>query len=260
MSGPRILTVDIENAPILGAVWSLWNNDVHLNQIHSDWYLLSWAAKFSDEDKVRSDSLYKHRKLYRQDPENDSLILKSLAPLLEQADVIVGHNSDKFDLPKIRTRMLFHGMRPPVTGQQVDTLKIAKSQFRFSSNKLQYIAQQLGVGEKEDTGGYELWAGCLRGDKDSWEKMLRYNENDVILTEKVYVALRGWAKNTPNYGLYVDNDSPMCPACGSLDIGTKGYRYTSVAKYRRYQCKDCGFRPRGRKNLNENKNLLSSVS
>ena len=48
---PRnILFLDIETAPLLGYVWGLWKNNVGLNQIYRDSYVLNWAASWLGED------------------------------------------------------------------------------------------------------------------------------------------------------------------------------------------------------------------
>ena len=49
---PRILVLDIETSYLEARVWGLWNNNVALNQIIKDWSILSFAAKWLDEDEI----------------------------------------------------------------------------------------------------------------------------------------------------------------------------------------------------------------
>ena len=259
MEGPKILIMDIENGPVLADVWALFKQYISLEQIRKDWIVMSWSAKWAGQDEIYSDTLFRHAKAYKKDPEDDSQILKTLHPMLCEADIVVGHNVSAFDLPKIRARMLLHGIQPFPPVQEIDTLKIAKQHFKFTSNKLAYIAKALGVGEKEDTGGHLLWASCQRGDKVSWDMMERYNRKDVILTEGVYNLLAPWSKSHPNAGLYTDGEWPVCTVCGSTQIRREGFAYTTVGKYQRFQCKDCGKFLRSRENVANRKALLTNV-
>jgi len=262
--GPRTLVLDIENSPILADVWGLWKNNVGLNQINRDWIIISWAAKWIDEDYTYSDALFHYKSDYKEDPEYDGNILRSLKDMLDEADIVIGHNSNRFDLPKIRARMIQHGILPFSPVREVDTLVIAKQQFRFSSNKLAFIAEALGLGEKMETGGHELWTGCMRGDMESWRLMEEYNCQDVVLTEDVYKALRPWSKAHPNYKLYIEDDSELgdphrCVVCGGVNLIGRGYSYTNLGKFHRYQCTSCGKWMRGRKNVADRTNLLTNV-
>ena len=110
-----------------------------------------------------------------------------------------------------------------------------------------------------ETGGHELWTACMHGDPQAWATMLEYNEHDVVLTEEVYLELRGWAGAHPNYGLYTAADeSPCCTVCGSDNLIRKGWHYTSVSAFQRFQCKDCGKKMRGRKNFAKKDGLLTN--
>jgi len=263
LEGPKILTVDIENSPTRAHVWGLWKQNVALSQIDRDWHLLTWAAKWMHEDFVLGDSMFHYKEEYKSHPQSDYYILLSLRDLLDEADIVVGWNSKAFDVPKINARMIEWGMEPPSPFQQIDAMQIAKKNFRFTSNKLQYVAQALGMGSKLDTGGFELWTSCMDGDPKAWAKMLEYNMMDVELTEDVYLALRPWSKSHPNYSLYVkdgvENREMMCNKCGSEDLVRYGYAYTNLGKFQEYHCKSCGCYPRGRKNLKNLENVLTNV-
>ena len=257
--GPRTLILDIENSPILALVWKTWKENVSMDQIKKDWFMLSWAAKWRGDDYVYSDSLFNYRSHFNSNPDDDSKILLTLNDFLEEADIVIGHNSMKFDLPKIRSRMIGSGMKPFSPVQQVDTLRIAKRQFRFTSNSLAFIAKALGLGEKLDTGGFILWPECMRGVPAAWDKMVEYNEHDVVLTEQVYEMLAPWSTTHPNYGLYTDADCPVCVVCGSREIRREGFAYTNLGKFQRYQCKSCGKFMRARQNVAKRDSLLTSV-
>lgn len=227
----KILLLDIETAPNLVHVWGLWQQNVAINQIQASGYVLCWAAKWYGNKEVMFDSVKQssHKKM-----------LKRIHKLVDEADVVIHYNGTKFDMPTLNKEFIGHGMCPPSPYKQVDLLKTVRAQFRFPSNKLDYIAQALGLGKKTKHAGHELWVKCMAGDDDAWVEMEKYNRNDVVLLESVYDRVRPWIKSHPNHGLYDEPGMPVCTNCGSGDLQRRGYARTTVNKYARYQCKDCG--------------------
>ena len=176
----KILLLDIETAPHVAHVWGLWQQNVGLPQILDAGYVMCWAAKWVGEEEVFFDSIH------RNDPVS---MLSNIHDLLDQADAVVHYNGKKFDIPTLNKEFLLYRFSPPAPYKQIDLLQVARSQFKFPSNKLDYVAQALEVGKKTKHAGHELWIGCMNNDPDSWEKMEEYNTNDVILLENVYFAL-----------------------------------------------------------------------
>lgn len=236
----RILFLDIENAPIQASVWSLWNNYLSIDHITADWYVLCYAAKWLGDDDILYDVLPRYREDFKADMENDYNVLLSVRELLDEADIVVAHNGKKFDIPKLNARFLIHGIPPPSPFRIVDTLRTAKRTMALTSNKLDYLARVLKIGAKIKNDGIELWHGCRKGDKKSWDAMIEYNIHDVELLEKVYNKLLPWIEDHPNVGLFADEVERACPKCGSKHLQSRGYYTTNVGKYRRFVCNDCG--------------------
>ncbi len=224
----------------------MWQELRSIDAIEDDWYILCYAAKWLNEEDVLYDAQTRYPKEYKKDSQSDYSLLLTLRDLLDEADIVIAHNGKRFDIPKINARFLKHGIPPPSPYRMVDTLRTAKSQFALTSNKLDYIARFLGLGRKVDTGGLDLWLGCIAGDAASWEKMIEYNIQDVILLEKVYYKLRPWISNHPNLALYTAATEASCPKCNSTNLQWRGYAYTSVGSYKRFQCNSCGGWGRGR--------------
>ena len=232
------LLLDIETAPHLAAVWGMFNQNVSLDTLLSSGYTLCWAAKWYGSDEVIYDSL--HRNKHR-------VMMSNLHDLLCEADVVIHYNGRKFDIPTINKEFVGLGLKPPVPYKQVDLLETARRQFRFASNKLDYVAQYLGIGQKIKHKGFELWKGCMDNDKSSWEQMMEYNIQDVVLLEELYNRMLPWIRSHPNHGLYADvSEQPVCPSCGSRHVQRRGTARTGVGLYQRYQCKDCGTWSRSR--------------
>lgn len=247
---PRILVLDTENAPALVNVWALWNQNIGINQIVADKYLMCWCAKWWGDDVIMADALPYHKKHYKLYPEDDLKICETLWALVDEADVVVAHNGDRHDLPLMNSRFVHHGMKPPAPAKQIDTYKIAKSVFGFTSNKLDWLGEHLGVGRKVHHDGFDLWRRCMIGDRESWDTMVEYCRGDVALLERVWDRLRPWAKNHPDLTRYTDGVDG-CPSCLGGNFKRDGHRYTLAGMFQRYMCTDCG------KRWSSSTNLLS---
>jgi hypothetical protein len=240
---PNILILDIETAPIRAYVWRLWKQDVYLDQIISDFFVISWAAKWLYDDSIYSAVLTSEEIL----EEDDSTIMGELWHMLNKADIVVAHNGNSFDIPKIKARFAIHGMAPTSFYQQIDTKVIAAKEFGFSSNKLDALARNFNIGSKIHTE-FDLWARCMKGDEDALTEMETYNKHDVEILEEVYLKLRPYIKNHPNVTLYDDNiSSDRCTSCGSDHLVADGHYFTSTGKFPVYRCEECGSLVRGRK-------------
>ena len=239
MSKPKVLLVDIETAPILAWVWALWKQNVGISQISADSYILCWAAKWWGMDDILSDALPNHKKHYKLYPEDDIKVCETLWTIMDEADVIVAHTGDRFDIPRANARFIHHGMQPPAPSKQVDTYKICKSAFNLTSNKLDWLGEHLGVGRKVHHDGFDLWVRVMRGDAQSWADMVDYCRGDVQLLERVWERVRPWARNHPNLAAYA-GDLDACPACMKKDFSRAGHRRTMAGMYQRYMCNACG--------------------
>lgn len=252
MKKPRILALDIETAPIISYTWGLWDQNVGVNQIHTDWSILSWAAKWLGQDKVLYQDVSKQK-----NKRDDSKILKGMWKLLDEADIIVTQNGKQFDAKKLNARFVINGMNPPAPYKHIDTRQLAKKSFGFTSNSLEYMSKSLGVKYKKllhkKFPGFELWKECLAGNQEAWEEMKKYNCHDVLALEEVYNKLIPW-HNPVDFRVYSGDTKPACPTCGSSSLQRRGHGYNNNGKYAKFQCKGCGTwtSDRGQKN-----NLLS---
>lgn len=224
----KILLLDIETSPNLAWVWGLWKRNVAINQIKESGSVLCYAAKWLGQPKVFFDSVKKS---------GEWAMLESAHRLVSEADAIVHYNGRQFDIPTLNREWLRHGFEPPAPHRDIDLLEVAKRRFRFASNKLDYVSQYLGIGSKAEHSGFDMWRGCMAGDRESWKLMERYNKQDIELLESVYNRMLGWIDRHPSHGAMAGE--MVCPKCGSGDIKARGFAYTQAHKYQRYQCKAC---------------------
>ena len=231
----KILFFDIETAPNMSYVWGQWQQDV-IDHVQ-EWYILCFSYKWEGQKKTHVVSLNDFD-LYSEDLENDFNVVHKLWELLDEADIVIGHNSDAFDIKKANARFVYHDFGPPSHYHTVDTLKIARRHFKFNSNRLGHLGEHLGLGGKEVTGGFQTWAGCMRGDAKAWATMKKYAKKDVDLLVDVYERLRPWATNHPNRNV-IDQTTFACPTCGSNRLHKRGVRQTRTLTYQQYQCHRC---------------------
>ena len=231
----KVLIFDIENAPVKAYVWNtqVWKAFVGHNQIERDWFMLTWSAKWLYDNEIHHDKLTP-KEAKKGD---DSRLVKSLWHLFDEADIIVAHNLNKFDMPMANTRFIMNGLPPVRPYQCIDTLQIARQNFRFTHNKLDYLGELFGLGHKIETT-FGLWVNCMKGKKKALQEMLDYNDQDVLLLEEVYLKLRGWTKSHPNMNHY--SEDTVCSCCGSRNLKAKGKYRTAVNEFQTYQCQDCG--------------------
>jgi hypothetical protein len=225
----KILLLDIESSPNTAHVWGLWQQNVSINQLMESSYVLCYAAKWYGDKEVMFDSVHKSR---------PKTMLKGIHGLLNDADAVVHYNGTKFDIPTLNKEFLLHSFNPPSPYKQIDLLRVVRSNFRFPSNKLDYVAQRLNLGKKHEHEGHELWVKCMNGDKDAWKRMEKYNIQDVVLLENLYGHLLPWIKSHPNHNLF--SDGHVCPNCSSSSLQRRGTAISATGTYQRYQCRSCG--------------------
>lgn len=226
----KILLLDIETAPNTAYVWGLFKENIPLARLVETGYVMCWSAKWLGEDKVMFDSV--HNNL----PDN---MLYNIHALLDEADAVIHYNGTRFDIPILNREFLLYGMTPPAPYKQIDLLKVARNQFKFTSNKLDHVAQELGVGKKVEHIGFDLWIRCMNHEEEAWKMMEEYNKHDVVLLEKVYEKLKPWIKGHANHNLYTSVDG-VCPNCGGSKYHKRGFYYSSNRKYQRLKCNGCG--------------------
>lgn len=227
------LFFDIETSPNIGLFWEAgYKKNIDYSNIIKERAIICICYKWEDSKEVGY--------LTWDSKQCDKKMLQKFIDIANTADEMVGHNGDRFDLAWIRTRCLFHRINMFPTYTTIDTLKVSRNKFRFNSNKLDYIAKYLGMGEKIKTE-FGLWkAIVLHKDKAAMDKMVKYCQQDVKLLEKVYKELSIHILSKVHYGVIFGADRGSCPECGSDEIVRRCNRVTaSGVKKIQYQCNTC---------------------
>ena len=243
---PRILIADIETLPLEVYAWGLFDQNIGLNQIKSDWTVLSWSAKWFGEDKVFYQDVRNEKNV-----RNDRRILLGIWKLLDEADIVIWHYGSAFDHKKLNSRFVLNGMKPPAPYKQIDTKRLASKHFGFTSNKLEYLADSLNKKYKKSKhkkyAGFDMWRACMEGDLEAFKEMERYNRLDVLSLEELYKNLQAWGTGI-DFNVYHADTNIKCN-CGSSHLTRQGYAVTMAGKWVRYKCQDCGRWTRGKENL-----------
>ena len=185
-------------------------------------------------------------KRFKKDHRDDYHVVKTMYEVLSNVDIIVGHNSSKFDWPKLNYKFTKYGFPAIDEPVHIDTLKAARKYYRATSNSLYYLAKEFGVEMKEDLPKgvmHKADDGCVK----SLKRLVKYNKQDIKSGATLYFKMMPYIKNhpdirrimgvikTPGEGQKLN----QCGSCGSKNVISHGIRVTKLGKYRRIQCKDC---------------------
>jgi DNA polymerase elongation subunit (family B) len=232
MSGPRILTLDIETSPALCWSFQMWNANISPVQIVSPTRMISFAAKWRHENGVH---------FYSEFHNTSQAMVEKAHQLIDNADVLVTYNGDKFDIPHLGREFALLGLKPPSPYVSVDLYKVVKKNQLWLSHKLGYITEQLKLTGKLEHQGFQLWLDCMANDTKAWNTMRRYNKQDVVTTEELLNLCLPHITNMPSPALF-DDELPLnaCPVCGSTSFQRRGHARTKTRRYPRFHCQDCG--------------------
>lgn len=228
------LFFDIETSFNIGIFWrSGYNLTIQPDDIIKERAIICVSWKWEHEDEVHN-LTWDHKQC-------DKKLLKDFIKVLNQADEIIAHNGDRFDIKWLRTRCLYHGIEMFPQYQSIDTLKHSKSQFNFNSNKLDYIAKFLGVGAKLKHEGMDMWKAIIFDkDADAMKRMVEYCDMDVLVLEKVFHKIQPYTKHKVNYSVLGGGDKFGCPECQSNNVRLRNTYTTPAGTIQHYMsCNSC---------------------
>ena len=230
---PKRLFYDIETSYNIVKSWRIgFNINLNMEDIIQERAIITIAYKWEGEEDVT---------VLSWDKGCDKKIIEDFVKVMSEADELVGHNVDRYDTKFIMARALKHNISVLPKYQSTDTLKLAKKHFMLNSNKLDYIAQYLGIGHKTKHRGLEMWDDIiLRNDSKALEEMIEYNVQDVFLTEQVYHKLMEYSLPKVNHASKQTGDKHTCPQCGSDHAELhKTYISGTGTKTRLMNCLNC---------------------
>lgn len=207
----RVLFYDIETSPNIGWFWRAgYKLNISPENIIKERAVICLSYKWEDEDQVYN--------LRWDDNQCDKFLIEQFVEVLNEADLIVAHNGDRFDIKWLKTRALYHRIPMLPKYPQFDTLKVAKSKLLLNSNKLDYIAKFLGFEGKNSTN-IDLWLDIIfkKCDK-AMNEMLEYCDEDVRQLEKVYHELKNLDNPRLHQGVLQGKTKQTSPITGGINI------------------------------------------
>ena len=255
---PKICLLDIETSPLISYLWGTYQQNSL--KILEPSKIISVAWKYLGEDAVYCKSIQDY-KGYKKGQIEDKALIQEVWKVLDEADIVIAHHGDAFDIKKLNSRFVYHGMSAPSHYQTIDTKKSASRFFKFDSNSLNNLGEYLGEGKKVENGGFGLWLRCIAGDKQAWEDMKTYNVQDVVLLEKIYLRLRPFIANHPDLTLVspTEKGSVKCSSCLSTDVSKRGFSHTKTGRKQRFQCNSCASWSTGSLKRNSSEEAVSEA-
>lgn len=207
----KILIYDIETSPNIGWFWRAgFKQNIGTNQILKERAVICVSYKWVGKDQVYN--------LVWDKEQNDKFLIEQFVQVLNEADLIVAHNGDDFDIKWLKTRALFHRIPMLPNYKQFDTLKVAKSKLYLNSNRLDYISKFLGFEGKIQTTP-DLWNKVvILNDRETLKDMLEYCDEDVRQLEKVYNELKYLDNPRIHAGVLNGTIKQTSPITGSVNI------------------------------------------
>lgn len=234
---PKVILWDLEISLMIVYTFGLKVMDyLPFDNVIDEWFIICASWMELGDKKVHSIDVLADKQRFSKNHKDDYVVVKKLREVLIDADLVIAHFGDKFDLPKLNARLIYHGLDPLPPIKTLDTKKESAKITKFTSNKLDYLAQFFGLGKKKDTD-LELWRQCTEGNIKAIQKMVAYNRNDVVILKQIYLRLRKYFRRHPI--LFVSG-TPTCPICGSHHLQWRGTSITTTMRYKRFQCQDCG--------------------
>lgn len=233
--GAKVLVLDIETSPIIAYTWGpKWETNLIECLEHSK--VICYSAKWLGGRQVTKGLL--DYKGYKKGKIDDNKLVKEVHKLVDEADIVVTQNGVQFDMKVLNARFIQNKLSPPAPYKNVDTKIEAKKYLKLPSYSLDDMGEYFGLGRKMEHEGFELWKKCIAGDTSAWNKMKKYNAQDVNLTEKVYLKILPFMKTHPNMTHYSGKEA--CPRCDSENTVHRGFYTLTNGKYARMTCNDCG--------------------
>lgn len=234
---PRIISFDLEVSPALGWFYPpTWETGIIKSVDRQK--LMSFAWQVVGEKKITAKNL-SQMPFYIVDPHSDKELVIELHNVMSTADILLGQNSDQFDVRMANYFFILNDLEPIPPTKYIDTKKIAKRYFKFLNNTLDNLGEELGFGGKTEITYKDLWfKAFVQQDPKAWKLMDIYCKNDVDKTTRIYLKMRGFMHSHPSLSR-ISGEFDSCPRCGGYSFKIKAYRTTNTSSYRQYQCNDC---------------------
>jgi hypothetical protein len=168
--------------------------------------------------------------------------LRNVHRLMEQADIIVGHNIDNADIPWLKGDLHIEAGLPPLPPfKTVDTLKVLRREFKSGVpfKGLDAFCQIVGIPSKTDHYDREAMECAVGGSVEHQRRLTEYCAGDVVATQGLLDFLRPHIKNHPALFVTGRDKLTTCHRCGhQTEVIPRRY-VANVLTYTMRRCTSC---------------------
>lgn len=244
MTDLKVLAIDIECSAALVYTYGLFNQNISYKHIKEHPRIMCFSAQWLGTKKTMFFSEYHDGK---------EAMLQKLHDLMDEADVVMGYNSQRFDVPWIEGYLLEEGYDRPSPVKHIDLLSVFRKHSRYISRKLDYVSDKLLDDKKVSVSTLDLQIECESDDPEvqrkAWAKMKRYSVKDTALMLPLFERVKSYVKMP--HPIVGSSEEALCHACGSDKLERRGYALTQTGRYQRFHCNDCGSWFRGTQRVSE---------
>lgn len=226
--------MDIETSPNLVLAWSCGDKiRISPNQVVQERQIICISYSWELNPKIKT--LKWDKKTH-----SDKKLLRKFIPILNSADIVIGHNGDQFDIKWIKGRLLYHKFKPLSLITSIDTLKLVRKEFNLNSCSLEYLSKYLKIGAKNAMNFSDWKAIVIDNSALALHKMVYYCEQDVNLLKRLYARIKPYTQLPVNLQALSPNTREACRNCGKHTLIKNGTCMSRLHGYIRLRCSKCG--------------------
>lgn len=236
MTDTKILLWDIEASMAKVYTYDLFKPLIGYKDVIEPSRMIAFSAKWKGKRGVLFESEYHSSR---------KEMLEALHALLDEADIVVGYNIKRYDIPWVNGEFIVEGMTPPSPYKVIDLYQLVKTHSRFLSKKLDYVSGRLLDDHKKQYSMAEMWrivdnpATDDETRRKEWNRMRTYAKKDTALLDPLLDELLPWVKMPHPVSTDAEH-GVTCHNCGSSDLQRRGFALTLVGRYQRFRCSSCG--------------------
>ena len=233
----RVLFYDIETSPIKAWVWRVGKQVIRHHQLDDEYNLsgiICVGYKWNDRNPAKVIG-------WDYSEQDSERVIERFDKIAEKADIVIGKNSDRFDVKHLNTQRMIAGLPglPNWLNNTDDVERQFRKNFYFPSYSLDYLSKTLLKNKGKNDMRFDDWINIVnQKSRSSYRKMLDYCKKDVEDTAKLWNYANAHFK--PKFNMATFNRDICCRTCGSNRIKKNGTRPRGKTTYQMFFCNNHG--------------------
>src|SRR5699024_59473 len=126
---------------------------------------------------------------------SDKKLIIEFLKVYNEADMVIGINNNRFDNKYINSRAAKYGLDVNLHVKSLDVQKECRRLFRLPSYSMKYLGRYFEIPvQKMKVHLEDIWEDLIYGTKKESKKamklLIKYNIQDILTTEQLYLRLR----------------------------------------------------------------------